>query len=129
MDVVVYGVEEAPPGFRVVKSAKELRRHVGKAFLIVVGDKRLAEELGAAYFSGGIRLLKLAGVGAEVKKKGDRDVWYIRAYTDILAAGRKELRDALANIVKTALVKGWVDADKAESWLKKLERGLTLKED
>jgi len=71
--------------------------------------------------------LKLAGVGAEVKK-GDRDVWYIRAYTDILAAGRKELRDALANIVKTALVKGWVDADKAESWLKKLERGFTLKE-
>jgi len=50
MDVVVYGVKEAPPGFRVVKSAKELRRHVGKAF-IVVGGKRLAEELEVAYFS------------------------------------------------------------------------------
>jgi len=34
-----------------VKSAEELRRHVGKAFLVVVGDKRLAEELCAAYFS------------------------------------------------------------------------------
>ena len=51
MDVVVYGVDEAPPGFRVVKSVEELRRHVGKAFLVVVGDKRLAEELGVAYFS------------------------------------------------------------------------------
>jgi len=51
MDVVVYGVEEAPSGFRVVKTTEELRRHVGKAFLVVVGDKRLAEELEVAYFS------------------------------------------------------------------------------
>jgi len=51
MDVVVYGAEKAPPGFRVVKSVEELRRHVGKAFLVVVGDKRLAEELEVAYFS------------------------------------------------------------------------------
>jgi hypothetical protein len=51
MDVVVYGVDEAPPSFRVVKSVEELRRHVGKTFLVVVGDKRLAEELGAAYFT------------------------------------------------------------------------------
>ena len=51
MDVVIYGVEEAPPGIRVVRSAEELRRHVGKAFLVVVGDRKLAEELGAAYFS------------------------------------------------------------------------------
>ncbi len=51
MDVVVYGVEEVPSGFRVVRSVEELRRHVGKAFLVVVGDKRLAEELGVAYFS------------------------------------------------------------------------------
>jgi len=51
MDVVVYGVEEAPSGFRVVKSVEELRRHVGKAFLVVVGDRGLAEELEVAYFS------------------------------------------------------------------------------
>ncbi len=51
MDVVVYGVEEAPSGFRVVKNTEELRRHVGKAFLVVVGDRGLAEELGVAYFS------------------------------------------------------------------------------
>jgi len=51
MDVVVYGAGKAPPGFRVVKSVEELRRHVGKAFLVVVGDRRLAEELGAAYFT------------------------------------------------------------------------------
>ena len=40
MDVVVYGAEKAPPGFRVVKTTEELRRHVGKAFLVVVGDRR-----------------------------------------------------------------------------------------
>ncbi len=51
MDVVVYGVENVPPGFLVVKSVEELRRHVGKAFIVVVGDRRLAEELGVAYFS------------------------------------------------------------------------------
>ncbi len=34
------------------------------------------------------RLLKLAGAGAEVRKEGGRDVWRVRAYTDMLAAGR-----------------------------------------
>ena len=51
MDVVIYGAEKVPPGIRVVKSVEELRRHVGKAFLVVVGDRKLAEELGAAHFS------------------------------------------------------------------------------
>jgi len=51
MDVVVYGVEEAPPGFRVVRSVEELRRHVGRAFIVVVGDGGLAEELGAVCLS------------------------------------------------------------------------------
>ncbi len=75
------------------------------------------------------RLLKLAGVGAELKKKvGGRDEWYVKAATDMLAAGRKELRDALAEVVRAARVNGWVDAGKAEGWLKKLEKGLTLKE-
>jgi hypothetical protein len=74
------------------------------------------------------QLLKLAGVDAEVKKVGDRDVWYVSATTDKLAAGREELRKALAEIVKRAVENGWVDAGKAESWLKKLERGLTLVE-
>jgi tetratricopeptide (TPR) repeat protein len=76
------------------------------------------------------RLLKLAGVGAEVKKKevGNRDVWRIEAHTDKLAAGRKELRDALAEIVRTARGKGWVDAGKADGWLEKLEKGRVLRE-
>jgi hypothetical protein len=74
------------------------------------------------------RLLKLTGVGAEVKKEGGRDVWYVRTATDMLAVGRKELRDALAEIVETARNNGWVDADKAEGWLEKLERGRVLKE-
>ena len=75
------------------------------------------------------RLLKLAGVSAELKKKvGGRAEWYVKAATDMLAAGRKELRDALVEIVKTARDNGWVDADKAKRWLEKLEGGLTLKE-
>ena len=74
------------------------------------------------------RLLRLAGVRAEVKKAevGGRDVWYVYAYTDMLAAGREELRKALAEIVKTA--RKSVGEEKAEGWLKKLEGGLTLME-
>jgi hypothetical protein len=74
------------------------------------------------------RLLRLAGVGAEVKKVGGRDVWYVEAHTDKLAAGHEGLRKALAEIVRRAVENGWVDADKAERWLEKLESGLTLKE-
>jgi hypothetical protein len=58
---------------------------------------------------------------------GGRDIWYVYASTDKLAAGREELRDALAEIVMRAVESGWVDEEKAERWLKKLERGLTLK--
>jgi nucleotide-binding universal stress UspA family protein len=74
------------------------------------------------------RLLRHAGVGAEVNKEGGRDVWYVMAHTDKLAAGRVELRKALAEIVETARDNGWVEASKAEGWLEKLERGLVLKE-
>jgi hypothetical protein len=73
-------------------------------------------------------LLRHAGVDAEVKKKGDSDVWYVYASTDMLAAGREELRKALAKIVETARDKDWIDAGKAERWLKKLERGRVLME-
>jgi len=72
-------------------------------------------------------LLRLAGVSAGVSKLGDRDEWHVIATTDMLAAGRKELRDVLAEFVKTARDNGGVDADKAERWLKKLKRGLNLK--
>ena len=74
-------------------------------------------------------LLKLAGVDAEVKKEevGGRDVWYVKATTDRLAAGREELRDALAEFVRAAVKNGEVDAGMAERWLKKLEKGRVLK--
>ncbi len=74
------------------------------------------------------RLLRLAGVGTEVKKVGGRDVWYVIATTNKLAAGRKELRDALAEIIRKAVENGWVEAGKAERWLEKLERGRVLME-
>ncbi len=74
------------------------------------------------------RLLRLAGVSTEVSKVGYRDEWRVEATTDMLAAGRKELRYALAEIVKKAVEKGWVDAGKAEGWLEKLERGRVLME-
>jgi hypothetical protein len=72
------------------------------------------------------RLLRLVGVGTEVRKVDGRDVWYVYAYTDTLATGRKELRNAIAEIVRKAVEKGWVDAGKAEGWLKKLEEGRVL---
>jgi hypothetical protein len=75
------------------------------------------------------RLLRHAGVDAEMKKEGSKDKWYVGAATDKLAAGRKELRKALAEIVEAARNNGWVDEKKAEFWLEKLEKGLTLRED
>jgi hypothetical protein len=74
------------------------------------------------------RLLKLAGVGAEVKRKSDEDVWYVYVSTDVLAAGHEKLRKALAEIVREAAARGWVDEKKAEGWLEKLEEGRVLME-
>jgi hypothetical protein len=74
------------------------------------------------------RLLRLAGVTAEVKKVGGRNVWQIRATIDKLAAGREELRKALAEVVRRAVENGWIDEKKAEGWLKKLEEGRVLME-
>jgi hypothetical protein len=75
-----------------------------------------------------VRLLKLAGINAEVKREGGEGKWYVEATTDRLAVGRRELRDALAKIVRKALAKDWVDAGKAELWLDKLEKGRTVRE-
>jgi hypothetical protein len=72
------------------------------------------------------RLLRLAGVGVEVKKESGRDKWYIVATTDMLAAGREELRKALAEIVETA--RKSVGEEKTKRWLEKLESGRVLKE-
>ena len=75
------------------------------------------------------RLLGLVGVSAEVKvkkRKDKRNEWQVVATTNMLAAGREELRKTLAKIVEKARGKRWVDADKAKRWLEKLERGLTL---
>jgi hypothetical protein len=74
------------------------------------------------------RLLRLAGVNAEVKKEGSRDVWYIEVSTDMLAAGREDLRKALAEVVRRAMENRCVDADRAKRWLEKLEGGITLME-
>jgi hypothetical protein len=74
------------------------------------------------------RLLKLAGVDAEVTKVGNRDEWLVYAYTDRLATGHEKLRKALAEIVKAARNENYIDADKAERWLEKLERGRVLME-
>jgi hypothetical protein len=67
------------------------------------------------------RLLKRVGVDAEVT--GDGGMWWVKASTDMPAAGREELRKALAEVVRGAMEKGWVEAGKAEGWLEKLERG------
>jgi len=74
------------------------------------------------------RLLRLAGVDAEVKKVGDRGVWRVEAATDMLAAGREELRRAIADIVKAARGNGWINEETADRWLEKLRSGITLRE-
>jgi len=74
------------------------------------------------------RLLRLAGVTAEVQKEGGRDVWYIQVTTGMLATGHEELRNALAEIVREAIARGWVDVGKAEGWLEELEKGRTVRE-
>jgi hypothetical protein len=72
--------------------------------------------------------LKLMNVDAEVRRMSNRGVWYVLATTDRIAAAREELREAVAEVVRAAAAAGWVEAGKAERWLRKLERGLTLKE-
>jgi hypothetical protein len=52
------------------------------------------------------RLLKVTGVNAEVKIKGDGGGKYVGAFTVVLAAARKKFRKALAVIIKTALARG-----------------------
>ena len=76
------------------------------------------------------RLLRLAGVSAEIKRtmKGDKDVWYVYASTDVLAAGHERFRKALAEIVRRAVENRWIDASKAEGWLEKLEKGRVVRE-
>ncbi|MFP3199322.1 MAG: PaRep2b protein, partial [Thermoproteus sp.] len=74
------------------------------------------------------RLLRRAGVDAKVRREGGRDVWYVIAYTDKLAAGRKELRKALADVVRKAVENGWVNRETADRWLEELERGRVLRE-
>jgi hypothetical protein len=72
-----------------------------------------------------VYLLKLAGVGAEVKEVGN--LKYLIATTNMLAAGREELRSAIAEVIRRAVENGWVDEKRARRWLRKLERGRTLK--
>jgi hypothetical protein len=47
----------------------------------------------------------------------------------MLAAGRGELRKALAEVVREAVARGWVYAGRTEGWLEKLERGRVFRED
>jgi hypothetical protein len=54
----------------------------------------------------------------------DRNVWQVWATTDMLAAGREELRDAVRKVVEETLEEGWVDEENARRWLEKLEGGV-----
>jgi len=68
-------------------------------------------------------LLRLAGVTAKVRREGGGDGWHVKATTGRIAAGREELRNAIAKLVETARVSGWVDEKKAKRWLEKLKKG------
>jgi len=71
-------------------------------------------------------VLKEAGVEAELKNYWDKSVnrekWYVKASIDKLAAARKELREALAQVVWQAEEAGLLSREKARSWLQKLLR-------
>jgi hypothetical protein len=56
------------------------------------------------------------GVGAELKKVGGKDGWYVEATADMLAAGRGELRKALAEVVREAVARGCTPAKLRAGW-------------
>jgi len=56
----------------------------------------------------------------------NKDIWYVEVSADRPTAGRKELREALVEIVKKAVENGWVKVGKAERRLVKLKRGHVL---
>jgi hypothetical protein len=74
------------------------------------------------------RLLRHAGVSAEVRKVNGSDIWYVIVTTDKLAAGHEKLRKALAEIVRKAMEDKKVNTNTAERWLEKLEEGRMLME-
>ncbi len=127
MEISWAGLRKTPRGYAVadlivsvdgvaVKYCVYLR---GSIRLVFQSADRSRAELAA-------QLLRRINVGTEVRKVGN--VWCVQAYTDVLAAGRKELRRALAEVVKEAAKRGWVSGKRAEKWLKKLERGRILRE-
>jgi hypothetical protein len=71
-------------------------------------------------------VLREAGVEAELKNYWDKSVnrekWYVKASIDKLAAARKELREAIAQVVWQAEEAGLLSREKAQSWLQKLLR-------
>ena len=70
-------------------------------------------------------LLRLAGVETRVRKEGGRDVWYLGATTDQLAAGGEELRRELAKAVRQAREMGLLEEGKARRWIEKFEAGVS----
>jgi Fe2+ transport system protein FeoA len=69
------------------------------------------------------RLLRLAGVTAKVRGESGGDGWHVKATTGRIAAGREELRNAIAKLVETARVSGLVDEKRAKRWLEELKKG------
>jgi hypothetical protein len=70
-------------------------------------------------------LLRLAGVETRVRKEGGRDVWYLGATTDQLAAGGEELRRELAKAVRQAREMDLLEEGKARRWIEKFEAGMS----
>jgi hypothetical protein len=70
------------------------------------------------------QLLRQAGVDVELKSYWDKSVnrekWYVKASIDKLAAARRQLREALAQVVRQAEEAGLLSREKAQSWLQKL---------
>ncbi|MFZ8808788.1 MAG: PaRep2b protein, partial [Pyrobaculum sp.] len=74
-----------------------------------------------------VQLLKRAGVKATVAIDEKKNSFRIWATTNRLEAGCEELREALAEIIREALMRGLIGAAKARQWLERLEKDLTPK--
>ncbi|MFZ8837481.1 MAG: PaRep2b protein [Pyrobaculum sp.] len=110
--VPVAGGAAAP----VAVKGMALRLYMRKTLMLVKYSKDQREAEAAA------EVLRALGVAAEARR-GESGVWRVEASVRMLAAGARELREAVAKAVGDAVEAGLVPEARARRWLEALERG------